>query len=57
MKLSKGEKNNTGKIVQVIGAVVDAEFEEGCVPGIYDALKINFRPAGAEEDVDLTLET
>ncbi|MFP6894257.1 MAG: F0F1 ATP synthase subunit beta, partial [Opitutales bacterium] len=51
------EKNNTGKIVQVIGAVVDAEFEEGCIPGIYDALKINFRPAGAEEDVDLTLET
>ena len=51
------EKNNTGKIVQVIGAVVDAEFEEGCVPGIYDALKINFRPAGAEEDVDLIFET
>ena len=51
------EKNNSGKIVQVIGAVVDAEFEEGSVPAIYDALRVNFRPAGAEDEVRLTLET
>ena len=51
------ENNTTGKIVQVIGAVVDAEFGVGSVPGIYDALRVNFRPAGAEDEVRLTLET
>lgn len=51
------DKNNTGKIVQVIGAVVDAEFDEGSVPDIYDAIEVTYRPAGAEDDVRLTLET
>ena len=35
------EKNNLGKIVQVIGAVVDAEFPEGSTPKIYDALRLH----------------
>ena len=43
------ETNNKGKIIQVIGAVVDAEFEEGSVPEIYDALQVDFRPSDAEE--------
>ncbi len=30
----------TGKIVQVIGAVVDVEFERDAVPKIYDALQV-----------------
>lgn len=30
-----------GKIVKVIGAVVDVEFEQGKGPKVYDALKIN----------------
>ena len=29
-----------GKVVQVMGPVVDVEFPEGGLPGIYDALKI-----------------
>lgn len=37
-----------GKIVQIIGAVVDVEFPRNAIPGIYDALKLI--------DVDLTLE-
>ena len=37
-----------GKVVQVIGAVIDVEFPRGKVPKVYDALKI-----GGE---DLTLE-
>jgi len=37
-----------GKIVQVMGAVVDVEFELGHVPKIYDALEL--------EDRDLVLE-
>jgi F-type H+/Na+-transporting ATPase subunit beta len=30
----------TGKIIQVVGVVVDAEFTEGELPAIYDALEI-----------------
>lgn len=37
-----------GKIVQIIGAVVDVEFPRDAIPRIYDALKL--------VDVDLTLE-
>jgi F-type H+-transporting ATPase subunit beta len=39
---------STGKIVQIIGAVVDAEFPRDAIPNIYDALTI--------EGADLTLE-
>lgn len=31
----------TGKIVQIIGAVVDVEFPQGEVPRVYDALNVN----------------
>ena len=31
---------STGKIVQVIGPVVDVEFQPGQLPAIYNALKI-----------------
>ena len=51
------DNKTTGKILQVIGAVVDAEFETDSVPDIYDALEVNFRPAGAETDSRLVLET
>jgi len=30
----------TGKIVQIIGAVVDVELPQSAVPGVYDALKV-----------------
>ena len=39
---------STGKIVQVIGAVVDVEFAKDSIPQIYDALKV--------DEADLTLE-
>jgi len=45
---------NKGKIVQIIGPVVDVEFA-GTLPAIYNALTINFTPPGGEE-VKLTLE-
>ena len=51
------DNKSTGKILQVIGAVVDAEFERGAVPEIYNALEVTFRPAGAEEESRLILET
>ena len=37
---------HTGKIVQVIGSTFDAEFEEGHLPEIYNALKIDAEQQG-----------
>lgn len=34
------EKTNTGKITQIVGVVIDAEFAEGKLPAIYNALKV-----------------
>lgn len=45
---------STGKIVQIIGPVVDVEFTDS-LPAIYNALTINFTPPGGEE-TKLTLE-
>src|ERR1700730_16112166 len=35
-----GDMHNVGKIVQVIGPVIDVEFEAGHLPAIYNALRI-----------------
>jgi F-type H+-transporting ATPase subunit beta len=42
----------TGKIVQIIGSTFDVEFEEGHLPAIYNALKINSK---ADASVKITL--
>lgn len=34
---------NIGKVVQVIGAVVDVEFSDGNLPDIFTALEIKTR--------------
>ena len=39
---------STGKIVQIIGAVVDVEFPRDAIPKIYDALKIDGTPLTLE---------
>ena len=39
---------STGKVVEVIGAVVDVQFPRGEIPAVYDALRI--------ESMELTLE-
>ena len=41
---------NTGRIVQVIGPVVDAEFQEGNLPSIMNALTITNPTINDEED-------
>jgi F-type H+-transporting ATPase subunit beta len=45
----------TGKIVQIIGSTFDVEFEEGHLPEIYNALKINSK-ADASVKISLTGE-
>src|SRR5687768_11891603 len=37
---------NLGKVVQVIGPVVDIEFPSGTLPAIYNAVKIKFETEG-----------
>jgi F-type H+-transporting ATPase subunit beta len=46
--LDQTKATTTGKIVQIIGAVVDAEFPRGAMPNVHDALKV--------EETGLTLE-
>ncbi|MFO7317179.1 MAG: F0F1 ATP synthase subunit beta, partial [Bacilli bacterium] len=46
---------NKGHVVQVMGPVVDVKFQNGQLPNIYDALKVNINRPG-EETVTLTLE-
>jgi F-type H+-transporting ATPase subunit beta len=46
--------SNTGKIVEIIGPVVDVQFEQSKMPAIYQALTTTFNPSGVE--TTLTLE-
>src|SRR5690348_2391691 len=46
MVSTNGQDHKTGKVVQVIGSIFDAEFEEGHLPEIYNALKISATTKG-----------
>ncbi|BAH46425.1 MULTISPECIES: F0F1 ATP synthase subunit beta [Bacillales] len=46
-----------GRVVQVMGPVVDVEFDRGHLPAIYNAIKIQHKAQSAgERDIDLTVE-
>ena len=47
---------NTGKIVQVIGPVVDVQFGENSIPPIYQALTVEFTAAGAKQFLTLEIQ-
>ena len=52
-------EQKTGKVVQIIGPVVDVEFEGGQLPAIYNAIRIRSHEkdgAGAEIDVVAEVE-
>src|SRR2546423_13066619 len=51
MTVQEGTK---GKVVQVLGAVVDVEFPQDQLPEIYNQVLV--RPAGAKEDLALEVE-
>src|SRR5246127_935514 len=40
-RLEEEYEMSTGKIVQIIGAVIDVEFPRDAIPKIYDALKVD----------------
>jgi F-type H+-transporting ATPase subunit beta len=48
--------SNQGKIVQVIGAVVDVQFAENSVPPIYQALTVDFTAAGVKQHLTLEVQ-
>jgi F-type H+/Na+-transporting ATPase subunit beta len=52
-----GKTMTKGRVVQVMGPVVDVKFESGHLPAIYNALKIQHKARNENEvDIDLTLE-
>src|SRR5213082_3484014 len=54
MAISNG--THVGKIIQIIGSTFDAEFEEGHLPEIYNALKVNSDDASKGVRINLTGE-
>lgn len=50
-----GTADNLGKIVQVMGPVVDVEFKDSDLPPIYTALKVS-NPSLSEDEWNLVLE-
>src|SRR6186713_407426 len=50
------DKKQVGRIVQVIGPVVDVEFEAGQLPEIYNALRIQGDSGGQKIDVIAEVE-
>ncbi len=47
---------NTGKIVQIIGAVVDVDFSQAEMPAIYNALTVNYEVEGETRSLVLEVE-
>src|SRR5687768_10678785 len=47
---------NTGKIVQVIGPVVDVQFGDESIPPIYQALTVEFTAAGTKQLLTLEIQ-
>ncbi|MBE35449.1 MAG: F0F1 ATP synthase subunit beta [Opitutaceae bacterium] len=48
--------SNTGKIVQVIGPVVDVQFADNSIPPIYQALTVEFDVSGKTENLTLEVQ-
>ena len=44
-------KRNVGKVVQIIGPVIDVEFEQGHLPAIYNALHVKTSASGVDIDI------
>ncbi len=54
-RTTMADKKQVGRIVQVIGPVVDVEFEAGHLPEIYNALRIEGNASGGEK-IDVIAE-
>jgi F-type H+/Na+-transporting ATPase subunit beta len=50
------KKTATGRVVQIIGPVLDIQFEEGHLPAIYNAVRITSDGYNVPEPIDVTVE-
>ena len=50
------EKENIGKIVQVIGPIIDVKFSQNNIPDIRNALKIKFNDIKTKKEKELIAE-
>ncbi|WGI37050.1 F0F1 ATP synthase subunit beta [Mesomycoplasma lagogenitalium] len=49
-------KKNVGKIVQILGPVIDVKFENGQIPALLNALEINLKTKNSEKKIVLEVE-
>jgi len=49
-------KPGIGRVVQVIGPVLDIQFEEGHLPAIFNAVRITSEGYDVPEPLDVTVE-
>jgi F-type H+/Na+-transporting ATPase subunit beta len=56
MATATATKQQVGRIVQIIGPVVDVEFEAGHLPAIYNALSIQAPAREGREPIDVIVE-
>src|SRR5438270_2690821 len=54
--MAKVENGNVGRVVQIIGPVVDVEFEDNYLPPIYQALRITSEGFDVEDKIDVVAE-
>src|ERR1700688_1698676 len=45
-----------GRVIQVIGPVLDIQFEEGHLPAIYNAVRVTSEGFNVPEPLDITVE-
>src|SRR5213592_5016341 len=56
MATEVASKQKVGKVVQVIGPVVDIEFADGALPDIYNAVHIVSDGTGGSSKIDVICE-
>jgi F-type H+-transporting ATPase subunit beta len=56
MSTAAATQQNVGKVIQVIGPVVDVEFPEGHLPAIYNAVRVSAEAGGTGEAIDVVIE-
>src|SRR5258708_25475206 len=56
MATETATKQQVGRIVQIIGPVVDVEFDAGHLPAIYNALHIQAPAQDGREAIDVIAE-
>ena len=50
------QKPGIGRVVQVIGPVLDIQFEDGHLPAIYNAVRVTSEGYKVPEPLDVTVE-